>query len=103
MIVRADKGFYDHTLIEWLEAQKSGFVIVARLTAPIKRKLAHLRYVSPRRGIEVAEFPYQPIRWPHPYRFVVIRRPQPDRPVDALQARPISLPSPGHQFCRCSR
>ena len=26
------------------------FVIVARLTAPIKRKLAHLRYVSPSRG-----------------------------------------------------
>jgi hypothetical protein len=43
VIVRADKGFYDHTLIEWLEAQEAGFVIVARLTAPIKRKLASLR------------------------------------------------------------
>ena len=84
VIIRADKGFYDHTLIEWLEAQKTGFVIVARLTAPIKRKLAHLRYVSPSRGIEVAEFPYQPIRWPHPYRFVVIRRPQPDDSTDQL-------------------
>jgi hypothetical protein len=29
-------------LVEWLEAQKAGFVIVARLTGPIKRRLAHL-------------------------------------------------------------
>jgi hypothetical protein len=42
VIVRADKGFYDHGLVEWLEAQKAGFVIVARLTGPIKRRLAHL-------------------------------------------------------------
>ena len=60
------------------------FVIVARLTAPIKRKLAHLRYVSPSPGVEVAEFRYQPTRWPHPYRFVVIRRPQPEEPAEQL-------------------
>ena len=77
MIVRADKGFYDHALVEWLEAQRAGFVIVARLTAPIKRKLGHLRYASPSQGVEVAEFRYQPTRWPHAYRFVVVRRPQP--------------------------
>ncbi len=84
MIIRADKGFYDHTLIEWLEGQKAGFVIVARLTARIKRKLAHLRYVSPSRGIEVAEFRYQPTRWSHPSRFVVVRRPQPEEPTAQL-------------------
>jgi hypothetical protein len=84
VIVRTDKGFYDHKLVEWLEDQKAGFVIVARLTAPIKRKLAHLRYVSPSRGVEVAEFRYQPTRWPHPYRFVVVRRPKPDEPTAQL-------------------
>jgi len=84
VIVRADKGFYDHTLVEWLEAQGAGFVIVARLTGPIKRKLAHLRYTSPSPGVEVAEFSYQPTRWPHPYRFVVIRRPQPEEPTAQL-------------------
>ena len=55
VIVRADKGFYDHALIDWLEAHRARFVIVARLTASIKRKLPHLRYVTPSRGIEVAE------------------------------------------------
>ena len=84
VIIRADKGFYDHALVEWLEAHQAGFVIVARLTAPIKRKLAHLRYVSPSRGIEVAEFRYQPTHWPHPYRFVVVRRPQPEEPTEQL-------------------
>jgi hypothetical protein len=83
-IVRADKGFYDHRLVEWLEARRARFVIVARLTPPIKRKLPHLRYVSPSRGVEVAEFRYQPTRWPHPYRFVAIRRPQPDEPTAQL-------------------
>jgi hypothetical protein len=29
VIVRADKGFYDHTLVEWLEARRAQFVIVA--------------------------------------------------------------------------
>jgi hypothetical protein len=32
VIIRADKGFYDHALVEWLEARQAGFVIVARLT-----------------------------------------------------------------------
>src|SRR3990172_5996936 len=84
VIVRADKGFYDHTLIEWLETQRASFVIVARLTAPIKRTLAHLQYGHPSPGIEAAEFSYQPMKWAHPHRFVVIRRLQPEEPSDQL-------------------
>jgi hypothetical protein len=78
VIIRADKGFYDRKIVEWLEQNKARFVIVARLTRPIKRKLAHLKYVSASTGVQTAEFYYQPIRWFHPYRFVVIRRPQPE-------------------------
>lgn len=77
-MVRADKGGFDHTLIDRLEAHRTRFVMVARLTASIKRQLAHLRYGSPSRGIEVAALRYQPPRWPRPSRFVVIRRPQPE-------------------------
>jgi hypothetical protein len=84
IIVRADKGFYDHSLVDWLEARNAGFVIVARLTAPIKRRLAHLRYTTPSRGLEVAEFRYQPMHWRRAYRFVVIRRPQSDEPSEQL-------------------
>jgi len=63
VIVRADKGGYDPTLVEWLEAHRARFVIVARLTAPITRTLPHLRYGSPSRGVEGAEFRDHPIRW----------------------------------------
>lgn len=84
VILRADKGFYDHGLVEWLEAGKAGFVVVARLTGPIKRSLSHLRYTSPSHGVEVAEFRYQPTRWRRSYRFVVIRRPQPEAPTEQL-------------------
>lgn len=84
IIIRADKGFYDRALVDWLEAQKAGFVIVAKLTGPIKRKLAHLRYTTPSPGVEVAEFRYQPTRWSRSYRFVVIRRPQPEELTEQL-------------------
>jgi Transposase DDE domain group 1 len=84
IIVRADKGFYDHSLVEWLAAHQARFVIVARLTAPIKRRLADLRYTTSSRGVEVAEFRYQPTRWPRAYRFVVIRRPQPEELAEQL-------------------
>ena len=84
VIVRADKGFYDGALVEWLETQHAHFVIVARLTAPIKRKLGGLRYSTVSRGVEAAEFRYQPQGWPHLFRFVVIRRPQPEEPTAQL-------------------
>jgi Transposase DDE domain group 1 len=84
VIIRADKGFYDHRIVECLEECKACFVIVARLTRPIKRKLAHLKYVSVSAGVQAAEFHYQPSRWFHSYRFVVIRRPQPEEPDPQL-------------------
>lgn len=84
VIIRADKGFYDHRIVECLEKCKACFVIVARLTRPIKRKLAHLKYVSVSAGVQAAEFHYQPSRWSHSYRFVVIRRPQPEEPDPQL-------------------
>lgn len=84
IFVRGDKGFYDHKTIEWLEARRARFVIVARLTQPIKRRLGQLEYAPVSRGVEAAEFRYQPTRWPRAYRFVVIRRPFPDEPTEQL-------------------
>ena len=75
VFARGDKGFYDGAIVEWLEDQQIGFVIVARITSPIKRKLESLRYRTYRSGLAVAEFRYQPMRWSKPYRFVVVRRP----------------------------
>ncbi len=82
--IRADKGFYDHKTIEYLESEKASFAIVAKLTRPIKAKLSTLSYQTFSSGIETAEFLYQPTGWGKEYRFVVIRRPIPEDPLEQL-------------------
>src|SRR6266849_2531416 len=85
VILRADKGFFDHKLIDWVEQQGASYVIVARLTPPIQRRLSGLRYRRFGWGVETAGFHYQPHGWTHPARFVVIRRPQPEDPSEQLR------------------
>lgn len=78
VIIRADKGFFDHKTVEYLESKNALFAIVARLTPPIKRTLAGLSYCRYSSGIETAEL-MRPIKAGHKeHRFVVIRRPIPD-------------------------
>ena len=84
VIIRADKGFYDHKTIEYLEAHNARFAIVARLTKPIKSKLSALSYRRYGSGTETAEF-VAPIKAGRKaYRFIVIRRPIPDDPSEQL-------------------
>lgn len=83
-IIRADKGFFDHKTVEYLESNNAQFAIVARLTPPIKRKLSGLSYHRYASGIETSEFTY-PIKAGHKeYRFVVIRRLIPEDPSEQL-------------------
>jgi len=84
--VRADKGFFDHKLIEVIEAHHARFIIVARITRPIQLRLPGLTYtpVPHSDRLAVAEFSYQPHRWAKPYRFVVIRKALPDEPSEQV-------------------
>ncbi len=82
--VRGDKGFYDGKIVAALEDRRAGFVLVARLTTPIKRQLGGLQYTAHRGQVETAELWHQPQRWPGPYRFVVIRRPLAEDPSAQL-------------------
>lgn len=84
IIIRADKGFYDHKTVEYLESKKALFAIVAKITRPVKAKLTSLSYKKYTSGIEVSEFAYQPRGWEKEYRFVVIRRPIPEDPSEQL-------------------
>lgn len=84
IIIRADKGFYDHQTIEYLESNNALFAIVARLTPLIKRKLAGLSYHRYASGIETAEFQYSVKTGHKEYRFVVIRRPIPEESSEQL-------------------
>jgi hypothetical protein len=82
--IRADKGFYDHQIIEYLETQNARFAIAARLTRPLKRRLAGLTYRKYASGLATAEFFYQPHNWKKRYRFIAIRRPVPEDPSEQL-------------------
>jgi hypothetical protein len=84
VIIRADKGFYDHETIEYLESNKALFVIVAKLTGPVKRRISTLSYQVYSSGLETAEFMYQPTKWKKQYRFVVVRRLIPEDPTEQL-------------------
>jgi hypothetical protein len=84
MRLRADSGFFDHKFIEALEAAKIGFCIVAKMTNPIKNKVGGLRYHRFKKDWATAEFLYQPFRWKKQYRFVVIRRPLPEKDSQQL-------------------
>jgi hypothetical protein len=84
MSIRADKGFYGHQVIELLDKPMTSFVVVARLTQPIKSKLEGLAYRKYSSGLQTAEFKYQPANWLKKYRFVVIRRPIPEEASEQL-------------------
>jgi hypothetical protein len=83
--VRADAGYFSGKLIGWLDQAGLGYVIVAREYSTIRQRARALRFKSMGSGVEVGEFRCQPLRWKEPHRFVVIRRPIPDDPVEAAQ------------------
>ncbi len=75
---RGDAGFYDYKGIREIEAHRGKFVIVAKETKPLKTLMTGLAYKEASRHFAVAECSYQPHRWPHPYRFIVVRKSLPE-------------------------
>ena len=84
LTIRADKGFYDRKIIEYLESEKDSFAIVIKLTRPIKAKLSTLSYQTYILGIETAEFFFQPTGWEKEYRFALIGRTILEDPLEQL-------------------
>lgn len=83
--VRADAGYFSGKLIGWLDSMGLGYVIVAREYRTIRQRARGVKFKALSSGGEVGEFRYQPLRWKEPHRFVVIRRPIPEDPVEAAQ------------------
>lgn len=73
--IRADVGFYDHKVIEWLEERKAGYVIVAKLTRPVQNILSGLRFRKAKGSLGFAKFSYQPVGWKTTHRFIAVRKP----------------------------
>lgn len=78
--IRGDVGFYDHKIIEFLDEQKKGYAIVAKVTKPIQRLLGGLHFREFAPTLEVATFRYQPHFWKRPHKFIVVRKPVPEEP-----------------------
>jgi len=87
--LRADSGFFSRRVVEFLDGEGCGFVIVAVERAPIKAKMQNCRFTEMTDGWEVGEFRHRPKTWGEgkKHRFVVVRRPIPDDPVEASQLK----------------
>jgi len=83
--IRADAGYFSGKFVKFIEKQGLGYVIVAREYRGIKQHAQAARFRKLHFGWEAGEFLYTPTHWKKPYRFVVIRRPMPDDPVEAKQ------------------
>jgi hypothetical protein len=83
--VRGDAGFYSGKLIAFLDEMGLGYVLVVRLYPGYRKKISGLKYQKLSWGIEVSEFHHQPQRWKEAHRFVAIRRPIPEDPLEATQ------------------
>jgi len=83
--LRADSGFFGGKFIAQLERLGLGYVIVAKHYRTIKTRARQGHFHRLQNGFEVAQFWYQPHSWPKARRFVVMRRPIPEDPLEAKQ------------------
>jgi hypothetical protein len=83
--IRADSGFFGGSFIASLDRSGVGYAIVAREYSTIKARARACRFTALGTGWEVSEFTYKPFRWKEPHRFVVVRRPIPEDPIEATQ------------------
>jgi len=83
---RMDAGFYGSRILRFLEGKGCGYVIVAKQHPHIKARAQGCRFKVLKSGFEVGEF-WHTVRhdWKKPHRFIVVRRPIPDDPVEAKQ------------------
>ena len=76
-LIRADSGFYDKKVFDYLEREERPFnyIIAVRFYYPIKRLLAFQRnWWRLGDGIEIAETLYQSPEWAKPRRLIMVRQ-----------------------------
>lgn len=95
-LVRADAGFFEKRLLEYLESQELPYIIVARLTAVVRKLVVHripgTAWRAVARGIEVADLEVSLPNWKSvKRRFVCLRQEIAERP-EASGRRLIDCP-----------
>lgn len=84
---RCDSGFFGKRIVDFLDESGYGYVIVAVQRKPLQAKAQSCRFSKMANGWEVASFRYTPKTWDKEHRFVVVRRPIPEDPVEAKQLK----------------
>ena len=77
-----DGGFYDKDIIQSLNGEKLGYVIVAKMTKSLKSEMVSAKYHEFAKGWEAAEFTYPISNWKKKHRFVAVRRPKAMEPEE---------------------
>ena len=74
-LLRADSGFYDKVIVDFLVLKKITHIISAKLTQALQHTIIHqCRWQQVQPGLEVGEVQYQPQGWSSPQRLVVVRQ-----------------------------
>jgi hypothetical protein len=73
-VVRADSGFFDRELFEFLEERKLPYIVVARLTKCVKREVTRIvQWRALDADYAVGECEIKLMGWTKPRRFVAVR------------------------------
>lgn len=74
-LFRADSGFYDKSLVDFLACKKITHIISARLTQLLQQTIVdQCKWQQVKPGLEFGEVSYQPNGWSNPQRLVVVRQ-----------------------------
>jgi hypothetical protein len=74
-LLRADSGFFDETVLTFLEGKGISYIVAARLTQPLQRVLYHATgWWALEPGLELTELRYQAAGWARERRLIVVRQ-----------------------------
>lgn len=80
-LFRADSGFYDKKVFNYLEKKSINYIIAARMYAPIQHNIASRHnWLKMADGLEIADTNYKSPNWQDSKRMIIIRQYVPTRP-----------------------
>jgi hypothetical protein len=80
-LLRADSGFYDSSIFDYLERESINYIVVARHYSTIQRKIVSLKnWWNLDDGLQITESTYQSDLWEKPRRLIVVRQQIQKRP-----------------------
>ena len=80
-LIRLDSGFFQSTILDYLEQKPMSYIIAAKFTHPIQRVIKEsTSWIVLDTGIEICEQVYQSDSWQVPRRLIIVRQKIKDRP-----------------------